>query len=71
MSAVEIEAAIRRMPQTEARDLLQRLEDLRRPVGKFSQISDDVVAKWRVKSGFGAGLTTEEYLRIIRDGDRD
>jgi hypothetical protein len=71
MSAVELEQAIRQLPATEARALLQRLEDLRQPIKNGSPLSDATIAKWQVKSGFASGLTTEEYLRTIRDGDCD
>jgi hypothetical protein len=71
MSGVEIEQAIRRLPQSEARALLQRVEDLRLPVQKLGSISDEIIAKWQVKDGFAAGLTTNEYIWMVRDGDRD
>lgn len=70
MSDIEIEEAIRRLPQSEARALLQRLEDLRLPVQKVAPISDEMITKWQVKDGFAAGLTADEYIRMVRDGDR-
>lgn len=70
MSAVEIEQAIRSLPQSEARALLQRLDDLRLPVQKLAPISDEMISKWQVKSGFAADLTADEYIRMVRDGDR-
>jgi hypothetical protein len=71
MSALELEQAIRQLPEAEARALLQRLQDLRQPVQNPSPVSEEAIAKWRVKSGFAVGLTTDEYLRIVRDGDCD
>jgi hypothetical protein len=71
MSALEIEQAIRNLPRAEASDLLRRLDDLRHPTQQRSTLSDAVIAKWQVQSGFGVGLSSDEYIRLIRDGDRD
>jgi hypothetical protein len=71
MSPREIENAIRQLPISEARELLQRLEDLRLPVQGSFQPSEEVIAKWQVKHGFSMGLTTEQYLNLVRDGGRD
>ena len=69
MSASELEQAIRRLPRSEVAMLLQRLDDLRMPSEKGK--SDEVIAKWQVKGGFPLGMSADEYLRLIRDGDRD
>jgi hypothetical protein len=70
MTASEIEDAIRKLPAGEARKLLDRLKDLDKPNSSSTTkpITDELVEKWRVKSGFPAGLTTDQYLQIVRNG---
>jgi hypothetical protein len=70
MSAIEIENALRQLPAEQANDLLCRLKDSKAP-DRPKELTDEAIEKWRVRSGFAAGMTTEEYMRIIRGGDRD
>jgi hypothetical protein len=71
VSAIEIENAVRQLPPQEARELLTRLRTVIEPAGPGEGLTDEVIEKWQVRSGFPAGLTTAEYLKLIRDGDRD
>ena len=72
MSAIEIETAIRNLPAEEAKALLDRLERLCLPAGKPGALTDEVIAKWRDRFRFPDGVsTTDEYLKLIRGGDRD
>ena len=73
MSANEIENAIRQLPHAEAAALFDRLKDIvaTKPDRKEG-LTDEVIAKWRGQFSFPPGVTsTDEYLRMIRGGDRD
>ena len=71
MSAMELEQAIRSLPRSEAAALLQRVEDLRAAAAIPTKLSDEVIAKWQVTGGIAGIKTSDEYLQLIRDGDRD
>lgn len=36
----------------------------------FKKVEADVLEKWRGRGAMPAGTTTDDYLRLIRDGDR-
>jgi hypothetical protein len=70
VSAEEIEQAIRKLPPEEAKELLNRVQDLLSPPKRTPRpLTDEVIEKWKVRSDPFAGMTTDQYLRLIRDGD--
>jgi hypothetical protein len=71
MSLLEIENAIRQLPPEDARVLLQRVSDLHHAVDQKQPLTSEMIDRWRVRSGFAAGMTTDEYLKLVRGGDRD
>ena len=71
MSAAEIQEAIRKLPPHQAKELLKRIEDQSNAPEAALPLTDAAIEKWRkrARSGFAAGMTTDQYLRLIRDGD--
>jgi hypothetical protein len=53
----------------EAKILLLRIQDLLTPNPPRQPLTDEVFDKYKVRSGPFFGMTTDEYLRIVRDGD--
>jgi hypothetical protein len=68
VSVLEIENAIRQLPREEAEALIARLKHSQAPNSTNKPLTDEAIDEWRVRSGFAAGLTTDEYLKIIRGG---
>ena len=69
MSLSEIENAIRELPPEEARALLERVKDLSKAKGSGTDLRRGAMEKWRVRGGFAAGMRSDDYLRLVRDGD--
>jgi hypothetical protein len=70
-SAVEIEKAILGLPVDEARAVSHWLQDYlaHGANGKTITPSAGVFAKWRGCGQLPAGRNTDDYLRLIRDGN--
>jgi hypothetical protein len=68
-TAVQIEAAIRELPLTEARAIAQWLDGyLSGNDTKPTPIAEHLIAKWRGRGRLPSGQNADEYLRLIRDG---
>lgn len=66
MSLLEIENAIRQLPPEDAKALLERVSDLHHPADQKQPLTSEIIEKWRVRSGLAAGMTTDEYLKLVR-----
>ena len=68
-TAVQIEAAIRELPLTEARAIAQWLDGyLSGNDTKPTPIAKHLIAKWRGLGRLPSRQNADEYLRLIRDG---
>jgi hypothetical protein len=69
-TATEIEIAIRQLPAAEARKLAPWLQNyLAGEVAPAAPPAREAFAKWRGRGRLPVGRTTDDYLRLTRDGN--
>ena len=69
-TAVQIEAAIRELPLTEARAIAQWLEAYLSKKGTApAPVTEHAFSKWRGRGRLPLGQNTDDYLRLISDGN--
>ena len=69
MSAQEILIEeIKRQPEPVVREVLQFLKTLERQRAQKASGQTPAFAKWRGRGHLPAGKNTDDYLRLIRDG---